>query len=383
MDRSVDIERLVVWDTASDSARGRSSVTAHLGRMFRRKKITGSERADFCTQLATMLEARVPLCRSIEILEQQARNAQMKSVLHQVAEQMRRGDSLSRALGSQGRAFDTLFTTSVEVGQETGRLPEVMTSLAGYLRKIEALKRKLSQAMVYPALVISVAVFSVLFLLLFIVPSFAEMFRSFQMELPWSTELVLRASEAVSRYGPWIFACVVLGVYLVRSSFRSEKVGATIQSAIFGLPIVGEVLVKSIVARFCRTLGTMLRAQVSLIDAFETTRRIFTTPTVKEELDKIIDGIRRGNTVAEPITGSRIFPPMVAQMIAVGEETGELGAMLVRVAEHYEQEIDSRVETLSSVIEPVIILILGFVVAGILISMYLPMFELSNVISGM
>jgi type IV pilus assembly protein PilC len=347
-----------------------------------RKRVTEKEKSEFSTQLAVMLQAGVSLHRSLEVLARQTKSERLKEVIASLSNEIRKGNSFARALAMQQDVFDSLFVVTVEVGQESGRLPEVLAQLATHLEKMNALKRKFRQALTYPALVLSVSVGAVSFLLVFIVPAFAEMFKSFQIELPFSTKIVLSLSEYVVGYGPYIILLMILGIVILRRAILSPTTRQKAEQWILKIPIAGDVVLKNYVARFCRTLGTLLHAQVSLVDALGVTQRIFTNDNVREEIDSLLKHVKQGRTVAEPLVESKLFPPMVAQMIAVGEETSELDTMLLKVADYYEKELDAKVETLSSVIEPVIILLLGILVSLILISMYLPMFDLVSVVGG-
>lgn len=347
-----------------------------------RKRVTEKEKSEFSTQLAVMLQAGVSLHRSLEVLARQTKSERLKEVIANLSNEIRKGNSFARALAVQQDVFDSLFVVTVEVGQESGRLPEVLAQLATHLEKMNALKRKFRQALTYPALVLSVSIGAVSFLLVFIVPAFAEMFKSFQIELPFSTKIVLSLSDYVIGYGPYIILLMILGIVFLRRAILSPKTRQKAEQWILKIPIAGDVVLKNYVARFCRTLGTLLHAQVSLVDALGVTQRIFTNDNVREEIDSLLKHVKQGRTVAEPLVESKLFPPMVAQMIAVGEETSELDTMLLKVADYYEKELDAKVETLSSVIEPVIILLLGILVSLILISMYLPMFDLVSVVGG-
>jgi type IV pilus assembly protein PilC len=351
-------------------------------RLFKRIKIAEKDKVEFCTQLAVMLQAGVSLHRSLQVLAKQTRNEKMKEVIESLSKEIQRGNSFAKALSLHPAIFESLIIVTVEVGQESGRLPEVLAQLASHLEKIHALKRKFRQAMTYPALVLTVAIAAVLFLLMFIVPAFAEMFKTFQMELPLTTKLVLSLSDVVMSYGIYAFILLVLAAILFKNILKSLETRKNIEHWSIRVPVLKDVLLKNHVARFCRTLGTLLHAQVSLVDALSVTQRIFTNEEVKNEIGLIIRSVKQGQAVAEPLVESELFPPMVAQMIAVGEETSELDTMLLKVADYYEKELDSKVETLSSVVEPVIILFLGLVVALILISMYLPMFDLVSVVGG-
>jgi type IV pilus assembly protein PilC len=351
-------------------------------RIFHRPLISDKEKSEFCTQLAVMLQAGVSLHRSLEVLARQTKSEKLKSVVQNLSDEIKKGNSFARALAAQNDLFDSLFVVTAEVGQESGRLPEVLAQLASHLEKINALKRKFRQAMTYPALVLTVSVLAVSFLLAFIVPAFAEMFKSFQIELPLSTTIVLSMSDFLTQYGPYGIVLLTAAIVMFRGMIARPATRQKAEQWVLKIPLLGDVVLKNYVARFCRTLGTLLHAQVALVDALGVTQRIFTNDEVRAEIGTILKHVRQGQAVAEPLVESKLFPPMVAQMIAVGEETSELDTMLLKVADYYEKEIDSKVETLSSVIEPVIILLLGILVALILISMYLPMFDLVSVVGG-
>lgn len=348
----------------------------------RSKGFTGKERVDFCSQLAVLLQARVSLLHSLEVLAKQSRRSAARKVIEDLAREIRKGVSFDRALARQPGVFDTLFVVTAEVGEESGRLPEVLSHLAEHLEKMNGLSRKFAQAMAYPALVLTVAVLTVSFLLLFIVPSFAEMFKSFQVELPASTQVILALSGFLSEYGSIGAGVVVLVGILSVKSIKGRGFQAFAGRHVLRIPLVGDIVRKTYVARFCRTLGTMLQSQVSLVDALVTVERIATHEEMKSEIRKIEKHVRQGKAVADPLADSTFFPPMVVQMISVGEETSELDKMLLKVADYFEREIDASVDVISSVIEPIIVVFLGLLVGAILISMYMPMFDLVNLMGG-
>lgn len=346
-------------------------------------RITDHERSEFCTQLAVMLQARVSLHRSLEVLALQTRNERMKRVIEEIGADLRRGTAFDRALAAHPEVFGNLFVVTCEVGQESGRLPEVLMHLAHHLEKMNALGRKVRQALAYPALVLSVALIVVTFLMLFVVPTFAEMFKNFKIELPASTEVILSVSRFLDAHTGAILGGIAGLGWVAFVAARDSSIRSWIEQMSLRIPLVGAMVVKTHVARFCRTLGTLLEAQVSLVEALEVTERITTNAGLRGEIAQIVSDVKGGHAIARPLEGSRLFPPMVVQMVAVGEETSELDAMLLKVADYFEKEIDASVELLSSVIEPVIILFLGMVVAGILVAMYLPMFELVNLVGVM
>lgn len=378
MQQTIDIRDYVAGKREETAAR---SAPLGLEALFK-PGITDSDVAAFFTQLSVMLGARVQLHKALEILSRQIKNRAFGAVINGLLAEIRRGSPFSKALAMNPQVFDELMVVTAEVGQESGLLAEVLSGLAEYLEKMNALKKRLVQALTYPVLVLTVAAAAVGFLLVFIVPTFAEMFRSFDMTLPWSTEAVLTLSEILTQYGLLAFiGCPGLW-FVFRRSLKSESVRTKLEEWIPKIPFIGEIILKNYIARFCRTLGTQLKAQVSLLDALETTRRIIPNRTLKAEIGGIIRIARQGRGVTSSIASSRLFPPMVAQMLMVGEESSELDSMLLKVAEYYEKEIDGTVERLSSVIEPVIVLVLGLLVGGILVAMYMPMFDLVNIMGG-
>ena len=381
---NIDLRHIILRQTSTLPANGRTDSNALLQKWASRR-ITEREKSEFCTQLSVMLQAKISIHRALQALAGQTQNQKLKNVVVSLSKEIQKGNSFAKALALQPNVFDNLFTITAEVGQESGRLADVLGHLASHLEKIGALRRKFVQALAYPALVIAVASLAVAFLLVFIVPTFAEMFKSVageKMELPASTRIILGISHFLVTYGMYVVAVTAIAVLI---SWKTIKLPATrqrIESVAFKLPLVGGILLKNHVARFCRTLGTLLQAQVSLIDALEVTQKIITNEELRKDIREIVKQVKQGKAIAEPVIESSIFPPMVSQMIAVGEETSELDSMLLKVADYYERELDSKVETLSSVIEPVLILLLGLIVAAILISMYLPMFDLVNVVGG-
>ncbi|MBI5216805.1 MAG: type II secretion system F family protein [Ignavibacteriae bacterium] len=382
MSLSVDIRRELHSSARSKRHRevSKNDNKDIFGDIFQR--ITDTQRARFCTQLAVLIQARVPLHRALNVLAEQEQNQKMKNCIESIAKEIQKGASLSKAFQEQHHIFESLFSITAEVGQESGRLGEVLSYLALYLEKVANLKRKFRQAMMYPSVVISVAVLAVIVLLVFIVPTFAEMYKSIQVELPATTQAVLWLSAIVTEHGMKVIGLFMVIVILSWGTLKSPRTYRIFERLLMRLPYIGEMFTNNHIARFCRTLGTLLHAQVSLIEALNVTRRILPHEEMQKEIELINKHVQQGNTVAGPLIKSKIFPPMVAQMIAVGEETSELDAMLLRVAEYYEKELDSKMETLSSIIEPVIILLLGIIVAVILVSMYLPMFDVVNMVGG-
>jgi type IV pilus assembly protein PilC len=380
MEKSIDIRSIIQDNQLAVKDLNRSGSV--LDRIKFSSRISDKDRSSFCTQLAVMLQAGVSLHRALQVLAEQTKNDKMKDVIVLLSKEIQKGNSFARALSLRSDIFDSLFVVTTEVGQETGRLPAVLSDLSVHLEKVGALKKKFRQALTYPALVITVAGFVVTFLLVFIVPAFADMFKNFQVEIPASTRLVLLVSSLLSEYGPYALVVAVTVLFLLRTNLRRPETRERLQSFSLRIPFFGELLTKNQSARFCRTLGTLLNAQVGLVDALQIAQRIFNHRGIKDEIQTILGRVKQGRSVSEPLVGSKFFPPMVAQMIAVGEETSELDKMLLKVADYYEKEVDATVDTLASVLEPVIIIFLGLIVATVVISMYLPMFDVVSMVGA-
>ncbi len=345
-------------------------------------KVSAQDKATFLSQLSMMLGARVPVVKALEILAGQARSSKMKVAVTGLLTDVRKGSSLSASLARQPEIFDQLLVVTAEVGQESGRLPDVLSSLADHMEKMNVLKRKVVQALAYPVLVLVVAVLVVSFLLLYVVPTFAEMFRTSNVQIPYATQLVIYASNFLSSY--WIYmACFGFAATLTTKWISGSDISQEIaEKYSLRTPWIGGVMTKNYTARFCRTLGTLLQSQVPLVDALSVTKRIFKNRKLRCEIERLIKSVKQGHPVAEPLATSGIFSPVVAQMIAVGEETSELEKMLLKVASFYEEEIEDMMDTLTTVIEPILIVILGAIVGSILISLYLPMFDMANAVGG-
>ena len=377
-----DIERLIAERRKRATFHERTRTRNKYFNSILRSRISSQDRTAFLSQLSIMLKARVSLVRSLEILQEQARSHGMKTILGELVNDVRKGYSFSVSLSRRPDVFNPLVVVTAEVGQESGRLPEVLTSLAEHLEKMNSLKKKVTQAMAYPILVLSVALLVVLFLLLYIVPTFADMFRSAQVEIPFATQVVIDLSNTLSAYWQYIVVGLTAGGVLFTWVFRARIDRRVVEKYGFRIPWIGSVMITNCTARFCRTLGTMLQSQVPLVEALTVTKRIFTNESLRAEIERLTNYVKQGRAVADPLSTSKLFSPMVAQMIAVGEETSELDAMLIRVASFYEEEIVDKMETLTTVIEPILIVFLGIIVGTVLITMYMPMFEMANALGG-
>lgn len=356
--------------------------TAKPGLFSRKKRIRVKDLALFTRQFATMISAGLPLIQCLEVLTQQMDNPELRVVVRRVTQRIEGGATLNEALRDHPSVFNELFTSMVEAGETGGILDTILERLATHLEKMEALIRKVKGAMTYPMVVFSVSMGATAFMLLFLIPRFAQMFTDFGGELPMPTRIVMGASDLLKHYG-WVL--VVLGVvgFIAFKRYRATNNGARrIDGYLLRFPVIGQVVRKGAVSRFARTLGTLLSSGVPLLDGLNVTARAAGNRVVSDAVQQIRTSVTGGSTLAEPMRATGVFPPMVTQMVSVGEETGRLDEMLSKLADFYDDEVDSAVDSLTAVIEPVMIVIMGLIVGGMLIAMYLPMFKLISVVSG-
>ena len=344
--------------------------------------VSTKDLAIFTRQFATMISAGLPLVQCLDILAKQASKPSFGKVISETTREVEAGSTLSDALGKHKNVFDDLFRNMVAAGEAGGVLDEILMRLATYIEKADALKRKVQSAMVYPAVVLTVAGGATAFMLIFIIPTFARMFTDFGGELPLPTKIVLIMSDVLVHWW-WaaLIAMVATGIGLQRY-YATENGMRVIDGFMIKMPILGDVLLKGAVARFTRTLGTLIASGVPILGGLEITARTAGNKVIAEAIMSARASIREGETVAAPLKASGVFPPMVTQMISVGEQTGALDEMLTKIAVFYEAEVDTAVDTLTSIIEPVMIVVMGGIVGGMVVAMYLPMFKLINVVAG-
>jgi type IV pilus assembly protein PilC len=343
-------------------------------------KVSDKEMAIFTRQFSTMIDAGLPLVQCLNILAEQSDSKTLRSVTGQVARNVEAGSTLADALRRHPRTFDDLFTNLVEVGEAGGILDVVLQRLSAYIEKAAALKRKVKAAMVYPSAIIGVAIMVVIFMLTFVIPTFAQMFKDLGADLPLPTKVVLWLSTFVRTYILLIIAAMVGCVLALRSYYRTEGGRATIDALMLKLPIFGTLIRKVAVARFTRTLGTLVQSGVPILDGLRITARTAGNQVVEKAVLQCRAAVTEGKTLAEPLRVSGVFPPMVTQMISVGEQTGALDAMLSKIADFYDDEVDTAVSTLTSLLEPIMIVFLGVVVGGLVVAMYLPIFKLVTLV---
>ncbi len=328
----------------------------------------------FTRQLSTLQDAGLPLLRSLRILEEQQKPGPMRVAARLVADDVEGGTSLSEAMGRQKRAFDRLYVNMVRAGELGGVLDLVLQRLADFMERAEALRRKVKGAMVYPIVVLTFAFGIVAALMWFVIPKFKEIFTELGTELPEMTTMLIAMSDWMVPDGLITIVATIIGLIILCRLLRLSKQGAYILDRFkLSIPIMGSILKKTVIARFCRTLGTLLSAGVPILEALSTTAQTAGNDVYERALMKVRSSIREGETISKPLSQARIVDSMVVNMIDVGEETGELDKMLERIANTYEEEVDTAVSSLVSLLEPVMIILLGAIVGFIVISLFMPM----------
>jgi type IV pilus assembly protein PilC len=345
-------------------------------------RVTTRDQGVFTRQFATMINAGLPLVQCLNILGQQCDNPYFKKVILDVMNGVESGSTLAESMAKHPNVFSKLYVNMVGAGEAGGVLDTIFQRLAVYLEKAEALRRKVKGALTYPAIVLFVACGATTFMLLFIIPTFAKMFTDFGGELPLPTKIVLGMSGILQHWW-WAGAgSIVAGIVAFKAYYKTDDGRLVMDRLFLRVPVLGSVIRRAAVARFTRTLGTLISSGVPILEGLEITARTAGNAVVEQAILKTRGSISEGNTIAEPLKACDVFPPMVVQMIAVGEQTGALDEMLSKIADFYDDEVDAAVEQLTSVIEPAMIVIMGVVVGGMLVAMYLPMFKLVTVISG-
>jgi type IV pilus assembly protein PilC len=347
-----------------------------------RKKVSQSEVAIFTRQFSVMLEAGLPLIQGLDAIAQQHSNPTFKSVLEQIRNDVEGGSSLSTAMARHPKVFDSLYTNMIAAGETGGILDTILQRLSSFIEKIVKLKRALRSALIYPATILTIAIAVVAIILWKVVPVFRTLFEGFNVDLPLLTRFVIALSGLVEKYIIFLIMFAVLGSFGLRFYYKTEKGRHLIDKLLLKFPILGPILRKIGVARFTRTLATLLTSGVPILEGLTITGKTAGNAILEDTIYQLRQRIEEGGTMAEPMRQSGFFPPMVTQMVAVGESTGEMDAMLVKVADYYEEEVDVVMANLLTILEPVLMVFLGVVVGGIVISMYLPLFKLIQVLSG-
>ncbi|MEE4608240.1 MAG: type II secretion system F family protein [Desulfobacteraceae bacterium] len=345
-------------------------------------KVTQTDVILFCRQFSTMLDAGLPIIQCLDILQQQQENKRFKKILKDVKDSVEGGLTFAEALKKYPQQFDDLFVNMVAAGEASGVLDTILKRLSTYLEKAAKLKKRIKGAMVYPAITFLVAVIVVGVIMVFVIPVFEQMFSDFGGQLPAPTQFVVSLSRMIRANILYLLGAVVIAVFALRRVRKTEKGRAAIDRYLLTVPVFGSLLRRVAVAKFSRTLGTMLTSGVSILDALDIVAKTSGNRTVETAIYRVRQGIAEGRTISEPLAESGVFPAMVCQMIAVGESTGALDAMLIKIADFYDEEVDQAVENLTAAIEPVMMIFMGVVIGGLVVSMYLPIFKMAGAITG-
>jgi len=336
----------------------------------------------FTRQFATMINSGLPLVQSLDILAKQTESKALRKVIEQVLYDVEAGNTLADSMRKHPKAFSELYVNMVAAGEAGGILDVILLRLATFLEKADALRRKIKGAMIYPAVIMVVAAAAVATLLIFVIPTFENMFASAGVPLPLPTRLVIELSRLLQSYWWAIGGAIVLLVVAIRQIYKTPAGQLAIDRLLLRIPLIGSLLRKAAIARFTRTLGTLVSSGVSILDGLEITARTAGNRVLHDAIMSSRASIAGGETISEPLKRSGVFPPMVVQMINVGEQTGGLDEMLTKIADFYDDEVDSAVEALLAAMEPLMIVVLGVVVGGMIVAMYLPIFDMINAVQG-
>ena len=344
-------------------------------------KVNAGDIAIFSRQLATMLGAGIPLVQAFEIIGAGHDKPSVQRLLMDIKADIEGGTSLHEAFAKHPLYFDDLYVNLTEAGEQAGALESLLDKIATYKEKTEAIKKKVKKALFYPAAVLAVALVVTTILLIFVIPQFESLFKGFGADLPAFTQMVINLSKFVQHYGIYIGVVIAGGVYtFIYFHKRSRKMRQFLDRAMLKFPIIGPILNKAAIARFARTLSTMFSAGVPLVEALESVAGATGNIVYEDAIMRIRDEVATGQRLQRAMENTGLFPNMVVQMIAVGEESGSLDAMSGKVANFYEEDVDNAVDSMSSLLEPLIMAILGVLVGGLVIAMYLPIFKLGSVV---
>ena len=343
-------------------------------------KVKSKDVVVFTRQFATMIDAGLPLVQAFDILAKQHENKAFRKMLIGVKEAVETGGTLSEGLAKHPEGFDDLYVNMVAAGENGGILDIILERLAIHQEKAMKLKREIKTAMIYPAVVISAAVIVTAVLLVFVIPTFAKLFADFGAALPLPTQMVINLSNFVVANAILIFGSLLALIVFLWRFLHTPRGQEVVHPILLKLPIFGDIIKKVSVARFTRTLGTMLSSGVPILEALNICSRTAGNKVVERDVQRARVAISEGKSMVEPLSESAVFPPMVVQMIGVGESTGALDAMLQKIAEFYEDEVDNAVGAMKQLIEPLMILVLGVIVGGLVIAMYLPIFRMGSVV---
>jgi len=344
---------------------------------FMQPKVTNKDIVIFTRQFSTMIDAGLPLLQGLTILADQAENRTFKRILKEIVKDVEGGSSLAEAMGKHPKIFDSLFVNLIAAGEVGGILDTILQRLAAYIEKAERLKSKIKGAMTYPIIVVAIAIIVIAVIMIFVIPVFQDMFSSFGKSLPVPTQIVVAISEFTTENILYMIGALILFVFLFKKYRGTARGRKTTDTLSLKLPVFGPLLKKVAVARFSRTLGTMIKSGVPIITALEIVARTSGNVVLEEVVLDVRSSIAEGQPIADPLSENDIFPNMVVQMIAVGEATGALDSMLEKIADFYDDEVDVAVEAMTAMLEPLLMVFLVGAIGGLVIAMYLPIFGMA------
>ena len=349
---------------------------------FMQPKVTNNDIVVFTRQFSTMIDAGLPLIQGLNILAEQAENPTFRKILKELTKDVEGGATLAEAMKKHPEVFDNLFVNLVSAGEIGGILDTILQRLATFIEKAAELKAKIKGAMTYPIVVMAIAFIVIAVILIFVIPVFEDMFASFGSALPVPTQIVVVMSNFMKGNAHWIIIALVVISWILKR-YRATTGGRKLTDTLaLKLPVFGDLLRKTAVARFTRTLGTMMQSGVPILDALEIVAKTAGNVVIEEIIYDVRGSIAEGQTIAEPLSENDVFPGMVIQMISVGEATGALDTMLEKIADFYDKEVDTAVEALTSMLEPLLMLFLGGAIGGLVVAMYLPIFSMAGAVGG-
>jgi type IV pilus assembly protein PilC len=343
-------------------------------------KVKDKDLAIYTRQFSTMIDAGLPIAQCLSILSEQSESKVLRDVTTRIAKDVEGGATLADSFRKYPKTFDGLFTNMLAVGESGGVLDVVLQRLSGYIEKAAALKRKVKGAMVYPITIIGVAFLVIIFMMIFVIPTFAKMFEGLGAELPLPTKIVMWISDFTQKFVIFIILGIAAGIWALKRYYATDQGSKVIDTIMLKVPVIGILIKKVAVARFTRTMGTLLSSGVPILEGLLITARSAGNRVVEAAVMQARGAVMAGRTLADPLRQTPVFPPMVVHMINVGENTGALDNMLSKIADFYDDEVDTAVTALTSLLEPLMIVFLGVVVGGLVVAMYMPIFKMVTVV---
>jgi len=344
---------------------------------FMQPKVKQADIIIFCRQFSTMIDAGLPIIQCLDILYAQHENKTFKKMLKEIKSNVESGQTFAEALKKYPKYFDDLFVNMISAGEAGGILDTILRRLSAYMEKAAKLKAQIKGAMVYPIVTMIIATIVVGVILVFVIPVFEEMFEGMGGSLPGPTQFVVAVSRFTKGNIHWIILGIIVFIFAFRRFYRTTRGRTIVDDLVLRLPVFGPIIRKAAVAKFTRTMGTMLGSGVAILDSLEIVAKTAGNKTIENAVFETRSAIAEGRTMADPLSESGVFPSMVCQMIAVGESTGALDAMLTKIADFYDEEVDQAVENMTTLIEPFMLVFLGVIIGGLVVSMYLPIFKMA------